>query len=141
MRAAVKKKKKRSETQATNCFVINYGISFITRVIRKFYVLGPVHTNSFSLSSKTHPSIRVPTTVLIRLRPSTQKRSKTVESHVVTYFGSETHFDAFSTHFVRTYTICIRFRTSISVDRALSLFSSNTCGRKLYSSRKICVFI
>ena len=81
------KEKKRSGTQATNCFVIKYGISSITRAIRKFYVLDPVHTiNSFSLSSKTHPSICVHTTVLIRLRPSTQKRSKTVyvESHVVT---------------------------------------------------------
>lgn len=80
------KEKKRSGTQATNCFVIKYGISSITRTIRKFYVLDPVHTNSFSLSSKTHPSIRVHTTVLIRLRQSTQKRSKTVyvESHVVT---------------------------------------------------------
>ena len=39
---------------------------------------------AFSLSSKKHRSIRVHTTVLMRYRLSTLKRSKTIELHVVT---------------------------------------------------------
>ena len=40
---------------------------------------------AFSLSSKKHRSIRVLTTVLMRFRLSTLKRSKTIELHVVRY--------------------------------------------------------
>ena len=39
---------------------------------------------AFSLSSKTLRSIAPYTTVLMRFQPSTVKRSKTIESHVVT---------------------------------------------------------
>ena len=45
---------------------------------------GPAHTNAFSLSLKTHPSIRVHTTVLMCFRLSTLKWLKTIELHVVT---------------------------------------------------------
>jgi len=44
--------------------------------------LSPDHTNAFSLSMKTHQSIRVHTTIWMRFRQSTLKRSKTIEMHV-----------------------------------------------------------
>ena len=51
----------------------------------QFFVhFGPVHTNAFSLSSKTHRPIRVHTTVLMTFRLSTLKRWKTIELQVVT---------------------------------------------------------
>lgn len=112
------KEKKRSGTQATNCFVIKYGISSITRAIRKFYVLDPVHTNSFSLSSKTHPSIY--SRPQYRFDSFATVHTKTFENGIrriarcdvswtlCDFFGHGFHFDAFSTHFVLTNTICMR---------------------------------
>ena len=44
--------------------------------------LGPVHTNAFSLSSKTHRSIRIYTNLLMRFHLFTLKRSKTIELYV-----------------------------------------------------------
>ena len=84
---------------------------------------GPVHTNAFSLLSKTRRSIRVHTTVLMRFRLPTLKLSKTIELLVETgvelyvysantdaydIFVHHFHFDAFS--IVHTIAICMRFR-------------------------------
>ena len=78
---------------------------------------------AFSFSSKTHRSICVHTTVLMRFRLPTLNRSKTIASHVLTsvelyvhdtntrprnIFGHRFHFDAFS--IVHINTICMRFR-------------------------------
>ena len=57
---------------------------------------GPVHTNvfqkyAFSLSKETHRWIRVHSTVLMRFRLSTLKRSKTMELHVVTWIELYAH--------------------------------------------------
>ena len=80
---------------------------------------------AFSLLWKTHRSIRVHTTVLMRFRLSTLKRSKTIKLYVVKkvelyahatntrtcdIFGHRFHFDAFSTVHTNTVAISMRFR-------------------------------
>ena len=78
---------------------------------------------AFPLSLKTHRSIHVHSTVLMRFRLFTLKLSKTIKLYVVTLvelyahatntrgcdcFGLCCHFDTFSTF--HTKTICMRFR-------------------------------
>ena len=78
---------------------------------------------AFPLSLKTHRSIHVHYTVLMRFRLFTLKLSKTIKLYVVTFvelyahatntrgcdcFGLCCHFDTFSTF--HTKTICMRFR-------------------------------
>ena len=74
--------------------------------------LGPVHTNAFLFSSKTHRSIRVHTIVLMRFRLSTLKHYKTIELHVNSMSRLQTHVRAIFSVIVF---ILMRFRPFLTV--------------------------